>query len=747
MMRRGRSKVRLAESRVLARTSVVWLWVVWGWLPTLPPLAQEIEAFPPDRAAALGDGEQAERLVYRCLVPLPLAESDERRLKQQWQQLLDQQAGGGRPVVVLEFQAKEELAGPAGRPDSAIGRGTPFERSLSLARWLISPTGARIRSIAYLPRSIEGHAVLIALACEEIAMAPLAEIGRVAVEDEVIDPLVVEGYLAIARRRQLFPVDAVRSMLDRDITLFQADLVDAETVFVQQAELERLREAGKVLAEKQLSIPGQLGNFVGQEARGWRWITQVAQDEKRLQELLGVTAWKEPRQRLNAGPPRPLVIEIRGAINEAAANRWMRLISEAMQKEDIDLMVFSLRSPGGDLEASLRLANYIADIDDTRWETLAWVDGEARGDAALIALACDRLLLRPRSVLGGPGEASISAPEVRRRRLDWEGLAAKTGRPESHFYALLTPDLQLREYTNQRGQKLLGDDELFAQRPDFAAWKGGRGVRFPLGMSAEEGIQRQWWQQLVADQAGLANELGVERLPEPQRVTPWEQWLRHLADQEWLATMLITMAMILFMNELTTPGLGVAGFLALICMLLFFWMRFLNGTAEWLEVILCLGGIFCLGLEFFVLPGFGIFGFGGFAMLVAGIILSSQTFIIPSNDYQWSKLAVSTGQIAIALGGLLATLYLLRNQLEHLPMIRMLKLEPQPEPLGPERLDLRQMVGKRGVVTARCAPIGTALIEGRYWDIHSPDALLEPATPIVVSEVRGKNLYVESLPG
>ncbi|MFN9914369.1 MAG: hypothetical protein ACK53L_17400, partial [Pirellulaceae bacterium] len=65
----------------------------------------------------------------------------------------------------------------------------------------------------------------------------------------------------------------------------------------------------------------------------------------------------------------------------------MRLISEAMQKEDIDLMVFSLRSPGGDLEASLRLANYIADIDDTRWETLAWVDGEARGDAALIALA------------------------------------------------------------------------------------------------------------------------------------------------------------------------------------------------------------------------------------------------------------------------------------------------------------------------------------------------------------------------
>jgi membrane protein implicated in regulation of membrane protease activity len=80
-------------------------------------------------------------------------------------------------------------------------------------------------------------------------------------------------------------------------------------------------------------------------------------------------------------------------------------------------------------------------------------------------------------------------------------------------------------------------------------------------------------------------------------------------------------------------------------------------------------------------------------------------------------------------------------------MIRMLKLEPQPEPLEPEKSELGEMVGKRGVVTARCAPIGTALIEGRYWDIHSPDVLLEPETPIVVSEVRGKNLYVESLRG
>ena len=36
------------------------------------------------------------------------------------------------------------------------------------------------------------------------------------------------------------------------------------------------------------------------------------------------------------------------------------------------------------------------------------------------------------------------------------------------------------------------------------------------------------------------------------------------------------------------------GFVAAVAFLLFFWSHFLDGTAEWLEVLLFLGGIFCL---------------------------------------------------------------------------------------------------------------------------------------------------------
>ncbi len=79
--------------------------------------------------------------------------------------------------------------------------------------------------------------------------------------------------------------------------------------------------------------------------------------------------------------------------------------------------------------------------------------------------------------------------------------------------------------------------------------------------------------------------------------------------------------------------MGLAGFLSLLCMALFFWMKFLDGTVEWLEITLCVGGILALALEIFVLPGFGVFGFGGFIMLAAGLswpakpLLSRPTII------------------------------------------------------------------------------------------------------------------------
>ena len=107
------------------------------------------------------------------------------------------------------------------------------------------------------------------------------------------------------------------------------------------------------------------------------------------------------------------------------------------------------------------------------------------------------------------------------------------------------------------------------------------------------------------------------------------------------------------MVELQAPGSAVGGFVAAVCFLLFFWSHYLGGTAGWLEVTLFVAGVACLLLEVFVIPGFGIFGLGGGAMVLASIILASQTSgsLIPHNDYQFEQLQSSLLTVAaVGLG-------------------------------------------------------------------------------------------------
>ncbi|NLZ02731.1 MAG: serine protease, partial [Pirellulaceae bacterium] len=73
-------------------------------------------------------------------------------------------ASGGKPVLIFEFHV---VPG-----QSEFGRGSDFGPSYQLAEFLSGGRLADATTVAFLPNSIQGHAVLVALACDEIVMAP-----------------------------------------------------------------------------------------------------------------------------------------------------------------------------------------------------------------------------------------------------------------------------------------------------------------------------------------------------------------------------------------------------------------------------------------------------------------------------------------------------------------------------------------------------------------------------------------------
>ena len=75
--------------------------------------------------------------------------------------------------------------------------------------------------------------------------------------------------------------------------------------------------------------------------------------------------------------------------------------------------------------------------------------------------------------------------------------------------------------------------------------------------------------------------------------------------------------------ELQTPGYWISAYCwHLTAALLYFAPLYLEGLAEHWEILLFVAGIVLVILEIFVIPGFGVAGISGIALIVAGLTLS-----------------------------------------------------------------------------------------------------------------------------
>src|SRR5262249_40690878 len=92
-------------------------------------------------------------------------------------------------------------------------------------------------------------------------------------------------------------------------------------------------------------------------------------------------------------------------------------------------------------------------------------------------------------------------------------------------------------------------------------------------------------------------------------------WLDELAaalTHPVLSLILVMVGIGALVLELKMPGMGLPGVVAALCFVLFFWSHSqLAGDTLWLCVLLFLLGLVLMGVEIFLLPGFGVIGISG----------------------------------------------------------------------------------------------------------------------------------------
>ncbi len=693
------------------------------------------------------NAQPGESITTLIPVEFPLTSIQEMRLIEILDRQANRGAGADRPTVVLEFvqQRKTEVD----KVEAEIGRGTEFVPALGLARWLSGPKGSRIRSIAFLPQSICGHAVLVALSCQEVAIAELAEIKDAGIDEANLDDTVRAAYLDIAKR-STFPPAAVLSLLDPAETLFRLTFEDKHEEYRTAPQLELAPKAEVALPRERVTPVNTMAYFTGRELRLWKWVAHIANDRDQLARVLKLSKPLTEKPAF-AGPRVMTRIHLKGILNERQVTRCIRAIEEGLKKPDTNLILIDVNSPGGNLLESIRLAQYLADIPNETAEVVSYISGEAHGDAALIPLASDVVLMHPNAKLGGAGEATITPGLCLDQKGSIQLLARSSGRSVGELLGSICQEIEVFEYNAFDGQTQLNSPQWLDDDAVAPMWRQGAKVDFTGGLSFARANEMGIAVDNPVSLNLVGNRYGIEKLPDETRTNATEQFVEWLGGQGWLSMLLFVVGIISLSAELSTPGVGVAGILSAVCFLLFFWIHLFQGTVEWLEILLILAGVVCLAAELFVLPGFGVFGVTGLILLATGLLLAGQTFVLPTNDYQWQRTATGVGQLALIVMSLMVAAVVFRKQLANLPMVRWFALQPPKTDVDllereSAHDELRAFIGWRGTTLSRCNPSGKAMIGDRNFNVASQGDWIDEDMEIVVVSVHDNTLIVTANP-
>jgi membrane-bound serine protease (ClpP class) len=159
-------------------------------------------------------------------------------------------------------------------------------------------------------------------------------------------------------------------------------------------------------------------------------------------------------------------------------------------------------------------------------------------------------------------------------------------------------------------------------------------------------------------------------------------------------------------------------------------------------------------MELFLLPGFGLFGVAGAAMLLASLVMASQTFgnIETGRDFTEARQTLTTISYTIVTVIVIATA--LSRFLPKIPFLSGMILTPPGSRAGDDsgpRLAPESAVGDRSLIGATgtaetvLRPAGKATINGRLLNVVSEGSFIPAGRRVEVVQTTGKNVVVREV--
>lgn len=427
--------------------------------------------------------------------------------------------------------------------------------------------------------------------------------------------------------------------------------------------------------------------------------------------------------RITAQTTRPVVyvMPIDGMIDLGLAPFLTRTI-RAAQQAGAAAVVLDINTFGGRLDAAVAMRDTLVNAPI---RTIAFVNPRAISAGALIALATETVVMAGGGTIGaatpvvtgaGPPQAA-DEKSVSYVRKEFGATAERRGRPPQFAEAMVDADVQIANVVAQGKLLTLTTSEALTHKvADFTADTLTDALAATGLRDADIRLVSQTWA---------------------------ETFVRFLTNPV-VSSLLLTIGMLGLLVEIRTPGFALPGAVGLLSLTLFFWGHWIVQLVGWEELLLVGAGAILLGLEIFVIPGFGVAGAAGIIALAAGL---GMTLVGPGATS--SAIIGALGRVAVsillALGGALVLL----RVLPRLPFGNRLVLDAEMgtakgyvSPPATDRLQL----GRVGTALSPLRPAGVADIDGARVDVVSDGGFVEAGAVIEVTRVDGNRIVVRERP-
>ncbi|MFT4552253.1 MAG: membrane-bound serine protease (ClpP class) [Chlamydiales bacterium] len=223
-----------------------------------------------------------------------------------------------------------------------------------------------------------------------------------------------------------------------------------------------------------------------------------------------------------------------------------------------------------------------------------------------------------------------------------------------------------------------------------------------------------------------------------------------------VASLLFMGMMVGFYVEMNSPGFGLPGSVALVCLFFIVLSSFSLAAVSWLEVIILLAGLALLAVELLILPGFGIAGIVGGLLVLVGLFalmlpsvgsvdfdLQTETFNAAGEVFMY-RLAWLCSSLIM---GFLVISLLARFVMPKFTLFNRLVLVGEESSsdgfVAGADPSAYPSVGSHGEVLSTLRPSGKVMVDDEVYDAMSRGGFIEKGIPIIVVQVERNKVIVE----